>query len=366
MPPFRRLVQRLAADPNSNPFSRVVARRERRYHVVTMSGTQSEAGRAHVTVCLVTRNRGESITATLDSLARLDHPDFDVVVVDQSTDTLTRQAFERASGSDPRFSYHLTGTVGTSVALNIAVAMASGSIIAKTDDDCEVPPDWLTGIEQHFADHPGAAMICGGVSAGEHDRSAGSIPAFIPPRVELFTSPWHKYRARGIGANIAFRTAVLRKVGCFDEVLGSGGPLKSCEDGDMAYRILRYGFGVLNAPEPSVVHNGFRTWSQGRTLGRDALMSCGATCMKHLRLWDMAIIPTLIFLWFRRTINWRNLIRLRRPSGIALFLEFGRGMCLSFRYLVDRGSKTYVPPAHASVPTQSLPITPVNPPPSLS
>jgi glycosyltransferase involved in cell wall biosynthesis len=331
------------------------------YHVPTMAAMQSEAGRTHVTVCLPTRNRGANITATLESLARLDHPDFDVVVVDQSTDTLTRRAYDVTVGSDPRFSYRATDTVGLSVALNTAVAMATGSIIAKTDDDCEVPPDWLTGIERHFADHPTAAMICGGVSAGEHDKTAGSIPAFIPARVELFTSPWRKYRARGIGANIAFRAAALQSVGRFDEVLGAGGPLKSCEDGDMAYRMLRCGFGVLDVPEPSVVHNGFRTWSQGRALGRDALMSCGATCMKHLRLWDMAIVPTLIFLWFRRTINWSNLIRLRRPNGIALFYEFGRGMYLSFRFSIDGRTRTYVPRGREGVPTQPSPITPVTP-----
>lgn len=338
----------------------------RQYDVTTMAGMQSEAGRTHVTVCLPTRNRGANITATLESLARLDHPDFDVVVVDQSTDTRTRRAFDVTVGSDPRFSYHPTDSVGLSTALNTAVGLATGSIIAKTDDDCEVPRDWLTGIERHFADHPAAAMICGGVRAGEHDATAGSIPAFMPDRVELFTSSWHKYRARGIGANIAFRAAALQEVGPFDEVLGAGGPLKSCEDGDMAYRMLRAGFGVLDAPEPSVVHNGFRTWSQGRTLGRDALMSCGATCMKHLRLWDVAMVPTLLFLWFRRTINWSNLVRLRRPNGIALFLEFGRGMYLSFRFSIDRRTRTYVPRVRERLAAGPSPITPVAPPVRLS
>jgi len=325
------------------------------------SAMRYEAGRAHVTVCLATRNRGAGIMATLESLARLDHPDFDVVVVDQSTDTLTRQAFDVTVGSDPRFSYRATDTVGKSVALNAAVAMAKGTLVAITDDDCVVPPDWLAGIEQHFADHPTAAMICGGVIAGEHDKSAGSIPAFVPPRMELFTSPWRKYRARGIGANVAFRSVALQTVGRFDEVLGPGGPLKNCEDGDMVYRMLRSGFGVLDAPEPSVVHSGFRTWSEGRTLGRDALMSCGATCMKHLRLWDVAMVPTLLFLWFRRTINWSQLIRLRRPNGIALFFEFGRGMFLSFRFSIDAKSKTYVPRGREGVPAQPPPLTPLTP-----
>jgi glycosyltransferase involved in cell wall biosynthesis len=331
-----------------------------------MPETHSDGDRTHITVCLPTRNRGESIKATLESLARLDRTDFDVVVVDQSTDTLTRQAFELTVGRDPRFSYHATNTVGLSVALNIAVSLATGSIIAKTDDDCEVPLDWLIGVERHFANYPEAGMICGGVRAAEHDQTAGSIPAFLPAREELLTNSWRKYRTRGIGANIAFRAAALRRVGLFDEVLGAGGPLKSCEDGDMAYRMLRAGFGVLDAPEPSVVHSGFRTWSEGRTLGRDALMSCGATCMKHLRLWDMEIVPTLIFLWFRRTIKWGNLVRIRRPTGLPLFFEFARGMYLSFRYSIDEGSRTYIPSRSERAPTQAVSDYSATPPARLS
>ncbi|HXZ98786.1 MAG TPA: glycosyltransferase family 2 protein [Candidatus Binatia bacterium] len=300
-----------------------------------------------VTVCVPTRNRGSAIAPTLRSLAALTHDDFEVVVVDQSTDLRSRRAYEEVVGDDPRFSYVATDTIGLSVGRNIAVSRATGSIIAFTDDDCVVPADWLTDIERVFAAHPEAMMICGGVLAGEHDPRAGAIPTFTPRRSQLLTSPWLKYRSRGIGANLAFRASALHRAGRFDEVLGAGAPLKSCEDGDMAYRFLRAGMPVLDVPEPAVVHYGFRTWSQLRPLSRGALMACGADCMKHLRLGDPAILPTLLFLWFRRTIRWHNVFRLRRPIGASLFFEFGRGMLLSFRYRIDRRSRTYVPPAVA-------------------
>jgi len=307
--------------------------------------SQVNPGHPRISVCVPTRNRGSAIAPTLRSLARLQHGDFHVLVVDQSVDAITKETFREVVGSDRRFTYLPTETVGASVARNVATERAEGAIIIFTDDDCVVPPDWLGEIERAFGEHPEAGMICGTVSAGEHDTRLGSVPAFMPSRTRLFRSPWTKYRARGIGANFAFRAAALHLVGDFDVMLGAGAPLKSCEDGDMVYRFLRAGEAVLDRPESAVVHNGFRTWSEGRTLGRDALMACGATCMKHLRLGDLAIVPTLGFLWFRRTIRWGNLLRLRRPFGVALFFEFARGMIISFRYPVDRATRCYRAPS---------------------
>lgn len=296
-----------------------------------------------VAVCVATRGRGAAIAPTLESLARLDHDSFRVIIVDQGPDERARVAYVTSVGADPRFTYMRSDTVGSSIARNVAIDLAISPILAFTDDDCVVPRDWLTLIEGTFRDHPDVWMLCGAVIPGEHDALAGAIPAFTPRHARKITSAWVKYRTRGIGANLAVRRAGLATVGGFDEVLGAGGPLKSCEDGDMVYRFLRLGLAVLEVPVPAVIHNGFRTWPELRTLSRGALMACGADCMKHLRLGDPAILPTLLFLWLFRTIRWSNVFHLRRPVGAALFIEFARGMVVSFRYGVDRQSRTYVP-----------------------
>ena len=296
----------------------------------------------HITVCVPTRDRGDSIAATLQSLASMSHQNFDVIVVDQSEDSRTREVMRSAVGGDPRFRYVQSHTVGGSAARNLAVTLASGSLIAFTDDDCEVSAGWLTCIEQHFHDNPEVGMICGEVREGPHDGLAGYIPSFYVRESTIVSSPWAKWRARGIGANMSLRAAVLTSVGQFDEVLGAGGPLYSCEDGDMSYRVLRSGRAVMNVKDAYVVHHGFRDWNQAQVVMRRALLGVGAACVKHVRLGDMAILPTLIYIWFGRCISWKNLFLLRRNPGLGRFLFYAYGMLLSFNYRVDRRSRTYV------------------------
>jgi glycosyltransferase involved in cell wall biosynthesis len=307
-----------------------------------MQAPESSETTRHFTVCVPTRGRGDSIARTLVSLAGMTYENFDVIVVDQSEDSRTNDAMRSAVGDDPRFRYIQSQTVGLSVARNLAIGAASGSFIAFTDDDCEVSSDWLACIDSHFRDHPEVGMICGEVREGPHDAFAGYIPSFYLREPHIVSSPWVKWRARGIGANMAFRANVLKSVGPFDEVLGAGGPLYSCEDGDMTYRVLRSRASVMNVKDAYVVHHGFRDWQEAQVVMRRALLSVGAACVKHVRLGDMAILPTLIYIWFGRCISWRNLVLLRRNPGIGRFLFYGYGMLLSFKYGIDRPSRTYV------------------------
>jgi glycosyltransferase involved in cell wall biosynthesis len=297
-----------------------------------------------------TRNRGATVTAALESLRRLEHDSFEVVVVDQSTDDLTRLAFTEIVGDDPRFALIPSATVGKSAACNVGLAAARGAIVAFTDDDCEAPTDWLSGIEQAFASHPTVAMICGGVRAIAHDPSVGAIPAFLPRRARLLRSPWLAFRAQGIGANLAFRAAELRQAGAFDEVLGAGAMLRAGEDGDIAYRFLRAGHGILELPDPAVLHSGLRTWGRElRDLAWDSAYSEGATYMKHLRLGDPVILPTFVIRGAFGMVAWRNLLLLRRPTGLGRLAAFARGARTSFRFPIDAGSRRYRGPGRDPV-----------------
>jgi glycosyltransferase involved in cell wall biosynthesis len=298
----------------------------------------------HVTVCICTRDRGRAITATLCSLADSAYEDFDVVIVDQSAAGDTAEAVRQATAGDARFAYIRSQSTGASSARNVGVAHARGPIIAFTDDDCDVPREWLSLIVRYFGEHPDVAQICGEVRAGPHDASAGFIPTYAVRSRRRIASPWLKWREGGIGANMAFRLDVLRNVGPFDTMLGPGAPLYNCEDGDMTYRVLRAGHSVLNVPDVYVIHRGFRTWQEGRVMMRHTGIAVGAAYMKHLRLGDMAVLPTLLFEWIR-CISWSRLLLLRKHSGLARFLAYAHGMKLSFRYGTDRRMRLYAAPA---------------------
>ena len=301
----------------------------------------------HVTVCICTRDRGASIAGTLRSIADSTFSDFDVIIVDQSTDDLTEQAVQRTVTGDPRFTYLRSSTRGLSSARNVAVPMARGAIIAFTDDDCEVPGTWLELFEAYFREYSEVGQICGAVLPGPHDPHLGYIPDYPITTRRLISSPYCKWRAGGILANMAFRADVLHAVGPFDEVLSAGSPLYSYEDGDMTYRVLKAGYTILNAPDIYVVHHGFRTWKEGQLLMRRVGVAIGAGCMKYLRLRDPAILPTMVYEW-GRCISWKRLLLLRRHTGVARFLAFGLGLVMSFRYAVDPKWRIYQQRADAA------------------
>jgi GT2 family glycosyltransferase len=296
----------------------------------------------HVTVCICTRGRGASVVSTLRSIRTSTYDDFDVVVIDQSTNDDTAQAVSEEVADDFRFTFIRTTTVGSSVARNIATAHATGPLVAFTDDDCVVSANWLSVIVRAFSEHPDAGEVCGSVLPAPHDQRLGFIPTCEITRFRPITTRWHKRKAPGILANMAFRLDVLRAVGPFDEVLGAGGPLFSCADGDMTYRILRAGYVVLNVPEACVVHSGFRSWKEGRPFMRRVGMGLGATYFKYLRMGDLAVIPTLWYEW-RRSVSWRRVLLLHGPTGIARFFTFVKGILVSFRYPIDRTTCTYIP-----------------------
>ncbi len=296
----------------------------------------------HVTVCVCTRNRGSSIVTTLRSLAASSYEDFDVVVVDQSVADDTAQAVQETVADDARFRYVRSLTVGVAVARNIAIAQAAGPIIAFTDDDCEAPPEWLSALVEAFRQHPQVGEVCGVVQSIPYDPEAGHIPVFLLRRRQKITSPWAFWRAGGISANMAFRQEALQAAGPFDELLGPGGPLYAGEDRDMTYRILKAGYQVVNVPEAVVIHSGFRSWKDGgKLLVRHAYFGLGAIFMKHIRVGDMAIVPTIMNVWLFHCISWRKLLLLRRGSGLPNLVYYGRGFRASFHYPINRLQRCY-------------------------
>jgi glycosyltransferase involved in cell wall biosynthesis len=295
----------------------------------------------HVTVCVCTRDRGTALVETLRSLAASAYDDFDVVVVDQSVSETTERVARAFTLRDGRYRYAPSTTVGLSAARNVALGLVEGPLVAFTDDDCVVDAGWLAAINQAFTEHAEAGQVCGAVRAAAHDASLGFVPDFVPSRVVEVRTPWLKWRCRGIGANMAFRLSALQAVGPFDEVLGAGAPLHSAEDNDITYRMLKAGYSVLGVPEAIVTHHGFRAWDDASRLMRHSGFGMGAAYVKHLRLGDVAVLPTLLH-DSMQAISWPKLLRLQRGSGLAYCAAYARGALASWRYGVDRRTCVYV------------------------
>ena len=289
-----------------------------------------------ITAVVCTRNRGSSLTGTISSLLTNTHPNFEIVVVDQSTNGETRQAILPFL-QDERVRYVTQMAQGVGRARNLGLAEARGEIVAMTDDDCEVPSHWLATMAAIFEDQPQVAIAFCNVDPVPYDKTAGFIPAYQRSGSKILLSSRDKCSARAIGAGMAMRRSVLLSLGGFDEMLGPGGEFFSCEDGDMTVRVLLRGHSVYETDAVSVQHSGFRTWEEGRSMSRRDFFGIGAAYAKPLKCghWRFIVVPAYEF---GRHALWppiSDLLHLRRPRGLGRIGAFLKGFVQGWQTPVD-------------------------------
>jgi GT2 family glycosyltransferase len=209
--------------------------------------------------------------------------DFELVIVDQSGDDTSDPSFNCLL-ANPAVRYYRRERRGLSAARNAGVRLSRGELIVMTDDDCEVPANWLRALLDVFQSDRRTALAFGNVVPGRFDATRGFIPSYVRTRPFRGCSVDRKNDIEGIGACMAFRRELWERLGGFDEMLGASQRFPAAEDGDFALRALRRGFHVCETPEVEVTHHGFRTWDEGKKLSRGYWYGTGAMFAKHLKL----------------------------------------------------------------------------------
>ena len=322
---------RLVLDPAPNVLS-----------VRPFNMTSSPAhGPLTVSVVVPTRNRPEhaegcarSILATTGFL--------DLTFVDQSDGVATQEALSRIS--DPRFRYVRSDARGVTKGRNLGISVTKGEVIAYTDDDCRVSPDWAQRIGELFASDPEIAVVCGRVRVPEEIQQLGYAEGFEPHQREWQNRFPQLGRDWGITANFSIRRSILSRVGVFDPFLGAGAPLRSGGEPDFLFRVLRNGFKVVNAEEVVVDHYGIRRpGDEFKRLILGYSAGTAAAMFKHVRLGDWAgIVVYSRFLGSTLLRVSGNLLRGRRPSGAGYLRAFISGTVSSCRFGIDRARREYI------------------------
>lgn len=296
-----------------------------------------------ISALVCTCGRGRLVVDTVASILASTHPNFELVVVDQSKDNETLEALE-PFGADPRLKYIKIASVGKGNALNAGLRETKGSILAITDDDCTVPPNWLETFAAIFATHPKVAVTFCGVEAGEHDPTAGFIPDYVFNGERMLTSMHDARHVRGLGAGIAVRRNIVEEIGCFDSMLGPGARFPSCDDRDIAMRALLSRYYVYETSTIAVKHFGFRTWQQGRQLAHRDFLAIGAVYSKFLKCGrvDMMYLPAYEFIKHALWPLIRDLLCFRQPRGIVRITAFAEGFVGGLRTSVNRTTMTFV------------------------
>src|SRR4051794_11458108 len=100
-----------------------------------------------ISIVVCTCNRAAKLANLLDSLMRMEVPagvSWELIVVDNnSTDDTARLLKDVAARNALPLRHCFEPRQGLAIAHNLAMAVVKGEIIALTDDDCRVSPDWL-------------------------------------------------------------------------------------------------------------------------------------------------------------------------------------------------------------------------------
>jgi GT2 family glycosyltransferase len=234
--------------------------------------------------------RPRQLRDSLVALDALDHPDFEVVVVDNSRPGSAEVLPELVAGLS-RVRAVREPVPGISAARNAGVRSARGEVVAFTDDDVRVDPGWLRAIATRLALRPDEDAVTGLILPAELETAAqlwferhyggfGATRVFTPltyrgaagrnrltRRAEVAVQDWDGAEVRrfavygagacGAGANMAFRARALQRFGPFDEALGTGTPARGGEDLAMFIRLLAGGGSIGYEPR-AVVHHTHR------------------------------------------------------------------------------------------------------------
>ena len=193
-------------------------------------------------------NEEVNAVRSLESLLRLDYPDFEIVFVDDGSKDATHELVAVAFAGHPQVRVLTKPNGGKASALNYGIAHAESEFMVCIDADTQLDPAALRQLMGHF-DSPLVGAVAGNVKVGNERNLLTRWQA-----IEYITSQNFDRRAFELlgcitvvpGAIGAFRREALRLAGGFTtDTLA--------EDCDLTIRLQRVGFTIGYAPRAVAV-----------------------------------------------------------------------------------------------------------------
>ena len=197
-----------------------------------------------VSVIVCAYNAADTLDDCLSSLAALTYPNCEVIVVNDGSRDTTGAIARRHTGV--RIVDVPNG--GLAAARNVGLAAADGEIVAYTDADTRVDPDWLTYLVQPFLTQD--VVGSGGPNIVPQDdpwiaqsvarAPGGPVHVLLDDRVAEHVP----------GCNMAFRRDALLAIGGFNPLFQCAG-----DDVDICWRLQAKGLRIGFAPSALVWHH---------------------------------------------------------------------------------------------------------------
>ncbi len=201
-------------------------------------------GTPFVSIIVCSYNGAKTLAACLDSLGKINYPNYEVVLVDDGSTDNTREIAEQF----PHILYIYQANHGLSHARNTGAAAAKGEVFAYTDSDCMADGDWLyyligTLVTGDFAGVGGPnvtppaqswiqACVAAAPGGPSHVLLTDTVAEHIP------------------GCNMAFYRWAFEGVGGFDVEYHKAG-----DDVDFCWRLQQAGGVIGFSPTALVWHH---------------------------------------------------------------------------------------------------------------
>lgn len=302
--------------------------------------------RPNVDISLVvsSRNRAHGLKNCLDAIAlaaeKAGSLTLELVFVDNGSTDETASLF-REWASTVKIVTQLISepSLGLAVARNSGMMASNGRIVAFTDDDCALSPDYFTSLAASFADDKEPVIRGGRIELGDARDLPVTIKTELQPAVltnDLHTGGFIH------GANMAFPRTVIETIGLFDTRFGAGSPFRSGEDTDYVHRGFNAGITVEYSPHFVVKHfHGRRTVEQIRRLYSGYAFGNGALYAKYF--FDRRSNMRGMLRWdirqaLREILNWRERGETAGFSHRGQLIGNIRGMIAYWRSAARTGS----------------------------
>jgi O-antigen biosynthesis protein len=197
-----------------------------------------------VSVVVASYNAERTLKTCLDSLARLNYPDYEVIVVDDGSSDATPQLALKIPGF--RYFRH-EKNLGLSVARNTGIAAAAGEVVAFTDSDCRADEDWLYYLTGELLNGEFAGV--GGPNLLPPEDSAVAAAVMVSPGGPAHVMLTDRQAEHIPGCNMAFFKWALAQVGGFDPIFHLAG-----DDVDMCWRLQQARYRIGFSPAAFVWH----------------------------------------------------------------------------------------------------------------
>lgn len=214
-----------------------------------------------VTVLVPTYKRPDDLARCLKALKKQVRPADEILLTVRDSDAATWEFLDGFEREGLPLKLLTLDSPGQVFALNSGLAVATGDIIAITDDDAAPHPDWLQRIEAHFEANPQVGGVGGRDWVHIDQSTVDTSEAQVVGKVQWFGRYIGNHHcgvgpAREVdilkGANMSYRRIAVQSIRFDERLKGAGAQV--CNDMAFSLAVRRAGWKLIYDPMVAVDH----------------------------------------------------------------------------------------------------------------